>query len=305
MPKSSKKKPKRTNPLVPATPLPTRPTTHPLLEGPSHQDSADARALVVRQELNAYGSNLPPCSPAQRKEWIRRAVEDLQTWAVLYAHWLATSQDNALRAALEMLFHSKPGCSPPTPRSNWVGWLIDIIDDSQHHLPPFLHNAVASRRRARKKRHTQKQNVGSHLAVFKTPLQYAKFHSLIFHFYVKRRPSGCEYPPAEKWIAETEAAYRVCVPFFRNQNLHDKRRKGGKKATVHRLKDKELDLIVPEDLSVVLYDADTNKPFASVVRNFSNSKPTLAWMRRVVDKAARSRRTARVSSHLPSVLFLH
>ncbi|KAH6897573.1 hypothetical protein BKA70DRAFT_1231516 [Coprinopsis sp. MPI-PUGE-AT-0042] len=42
-------------------------------------------------------------------------------------------------------------------------------------------------------------------------------------------------------------------------------------------------LIVPEDLSVVLFDADTLKPFASVIRRFSNSTRTLEWMKGVKD----------------------
>ncbi|KAH6873994.1 hypothetical protein BKA70DRAFT_1046794, partial [Coprinopsis sp. MPI-PUGE-AT-0042] len=109
----------------------------------------------------------------------------------------------------------------------------------------------------------------------------------------KRRLPKFEYPPVGQWIAEDAETFRICDPFFRTQPLHDARRFGGKRHDVHHLNASLLSLTIPEDLNVILYDADSKKPFASIIRNFSNSAPMLHWMRRIVEEAVGSRRTAR------------
>ncbi|KAH6876953.1 hypothetical protein BKA70DRAFT_1127823 [Coprinopsis sp. MPI-PUGE-AT-0042] len=170
---------------------------------------------------------------------------------------------------------------------------MNLIDEPSHALLSILKEAVTHRRRLQNKSHSKRQKIGSHFAVFKTPEQYAAFHALVFHYSVERRCPKFEYPPAGYWIAEDAATFRVCDPFFRTQPLHDARRHGGKRHEVHLLNASMLSLIIPEDLNIVLYDIETHKPFASIIRNFSNSQPMLQWMKRVVDEAVASRRTAR------------
>ncbi|KAH6905505.1 hypothetical protein BKA70DRAFT_1431142 [Coprinopsis sp. MPI-PUGE-AT-0042] len=240
-----------------------RPTSHPLLEGPSHRLIADARASAARHKLNALGPPLPPCNRNQRRQWVRIFVDDLQMHPVLYAHWIATRPDDMLLDAADLLLRSRPGLGPPAPRSNL------------------------------KKSHSQRYKIGSPFAVFKNPEQYTAFHALVFHYSVERRLPKCEYPPVGYWIAEDAATFRIDNPFFREQGLYDPRRRIGQRHDVHLLNPSILSLVIPEDISVVLHDLDSWKPFASIVRNFSNSRPMLWWMKRVVDDAVGSRRTAR------------
>ncbi|KAH6874519.1 hypothetical protein BKA70DRAFT_1240499 [Coprinopsis sp. MPI-PUGE-AT-0042] len=152
------------------------------------------------------------------------------------------------------------------------------------------------RRRLQKKSHSQRYKIGSPFAVFKNPEQYTAFHALVFHYSVERRLPKCEYPPVGYWIAEDAATFRIDNPFFREQGLYDPRRRIGQRHDVHLLNPSILSLVIPEDISVVLHDLDSWKPFASIVRNFSNSRPMLWWMKRVVDDAVGSRRTARQRS---------
>ncbi|KAH6871084.1 hypothetical protein BKA70DRAFT_1131291 [Coprinopsis sp. MPI-PUGE-AT-0042] len=170
---------------------------------------------------------------------------------------------------------------------------MGLIDKSSHRLPSILRDAATHRRRLQKKSHSQRYKIGSHFAVFKNPEQYAAFHALVFHYRVERRLPKFEYPPVGYWIAEDAATFRICDPFFRKQDLHDPRRHGGQRHDVHLLNTTMLSLVIPEDLNVVLYDLDSRKPFASIIRNFSNSQPMLRWMKSVVDEAVGSRRTAR------------
>lgn len=146
-----------------------------------------------------------------------------------------------------------------------------------------------------------KRNTAANYRVFKTARAYAQFHFTILHLWLSALPPGKEYPPRAHWLVETQELYDLCLPFLENQKLADERRG---RFPVHKVVQERMQMVIPEGVTCLIYDRDTNELVCSVVRNFSGSQPLLEWVSSVVGEGVDTRKSVRVRYRANSSLVL-
>ncbi|KAH6883659.1 hypothetical protein BKA70DRAFT_1471172 [Coprinopsis sp. MPI-PUGE-AT-0042] len=291
--------------LVPPSPPPARPDLqslealypHSTREG-RQQTTAAEQARVHRA---IYGpAPLTKCTNKQRREWKRLVVAELQAHPYEFARWIGSGDptgDSGVAGLLQPLFDSLPGVLPPVKRSDCVSWLLDIIDGHPS-LHSALHDANKERRRRRELMQRYKRFAGAAYVVFKTPQAYAQHHITVLRLFVSALPQGHQYPPLGHWVAETRAIFDQCHPFLRGQRLADAR---GNRYPVHLLEAGRLVHTIPENLTCLIYDANTKQLIASVVRNFSQSPTLLEWVGETIQEAVDTRKSVRTLEVLCSL----
>ncbi|KAH6908719.1 hypothetical protein BKA70DRAFT_1426611 [Coprinopsis sp. MPI-PUGE-AT-0042] len=294
MPKASKSSKKADVPFGPPVPY-ERPTTHPLLTTTSHRATASALQAAAVHQANAVHPR-EATTWKEKAAWMSRLVAELKAYPSAYAPLVAAGTeevDEKLREALDSFFLVSPHSPPPVPRWNYVSWLIDAICNKDHKFAGILPAAYKERQQNLLYYRALRKKVMSEWLLFKTVEAYKNFHSLVFHYRIKRRLPGGESPQVGKWVAEWPGVAKAARKLFAKMPLADRRRLKGRKPEVGELDDGGLSWIIPEDLNVVLIDDETDDVVLSVVRNFSNSPAMLSWVKGVVSEAVASRRSVR------------
>ncbi|KAH6867813.1 hypothetical protein BKA70DRAFT_1452539 [Coprinopsis sp. MPI-PUGE-AT-0042] len=215
MPKASKSSKKADVPFGPPVPY-ERPTTHPLLTTTSHRASASALQAAAVHQANA----VHPHEATTRKEkaaWMSRLVAELKAHPSSYAPLVAAGTeevDEKLREALDSFFLVSPHSPPPVPRWNYVSWLIDTICNKDHKFVGILPAAYKERQQNLLYYRALRKKVMSKWLLFKTVEAYKNFHSLIFHYRIKRRLPGGESPQVGKWVAEWPGVAKAARKLF-------------------------------------------------------------------------------------------
>ncbi|KAH6899290.1 hypothetical protein BKA70DRAFT_1115538 [Coprinopsis sp. MPI-PUGE-AT-0042] len=314
MPKQHRKSPKKkgksasssNRPLPQPEPIPDidtvdaaeRPATHPLFTDPGDRRVASSQQQSAAAKASNAAGPQPGGTARERAAWTDRFRSELNSNPIPYATWIAARTPDAdaqITASAATFFASIPEIAPPVPKSNYVSWMIGNIWAAPSKYDKSLYDAAKARKRQRNIDHDQNRKARAEWHGFKSPEDYERFHLLVFHYWVKRRPAGCEVPSRNTWVLEMPEAFEEAAGYLNTQPLADSRRHNGGRPTPVQMDYSLLTIVIPEDLNIVLHDADSksSEVFASVVRNFSGSPSMLGWVKGVVSEAVESWRSIR------------
>lgn len=109
---------------------------------------------------------------------------------------------------------------------------------------------------------------------------------------------GAEYPPSHLDICETEDIETLWTDYRkekRHPDLREAKVNGGSWPETMILDEKQLQLVVEPDQSIIVYDSDSGEIVAVVLRNTCGDPGVLEWVSGVIEENVGLRRNVRVS----------
>jgi hypothetical protein len=265
---------------------------------PPPYDALRTAASVRQEQVSSHVVSMGPprptkCSEAQRRRWSKIFEAALRQNASSFANLIESPNpfaEMALRNTIQSTVSEHPHLPPPAPAYEYTSWLLKLIPHMPS-LPACIHDSLEERK-ARKASFTKdRKAAAANYRVFKTCRAYAQFHFLVLHLWLSALPAGKEYPPRAHWLVETQELYDMCVPYLEHQKLADERRG---RFPVHCVVEGNMQMVIPEGVSCLIYDRETNALVCSVVRNFSRSQSLLNWVSSVVGEGVDTRKSVQV-----------
>ncbi|KAH6908410.1 hypothetical protein BKA70DRAFT_1222625 [Coprinopsis sp. MPI-PUGE-AT-0042] len=232
-----------------------RPATHPLFTDPVDRRVAFFSAAVC-------------CSQGQQRCWFRSLAAQ-QERELLGPIASGPSSTLIPFPTLPGLLQRTPDAdaqlrqAPPPSSPQYLRIAIPPVPKSKLSPSKYdksLYDAAKARKRQRNIDHDQNRKARAEWHGFKSPEDYERFHLL-------RRPAGCEVPSRNTWVLEMPEAFEEAAGYLNTQPLADSRRHNGGRPTPVQMDYSLLTIVIPEDLNIVLHNADSKSSEVFASRN--------------------------------------
>jgi hypothetical protein len=230
---------------------------------------------------------------AAQKRWRAITSFELELQQEMYASLLeakSACSDLLLITLVLAFFKSQPG-PPPVAPSDIISWIGILIAEASPAVAGRLKEAMVIRKQRSNALLKERRAVASNIFFLKSPTAHIAHHSTFLHLLVRLLPRNEFYPTPGFWLAESKALFKLSADFYASQKLFDV---CGKRHGVLLADEGHISLTIPAEANVLLYNSDSKRLVASVVRNFSGSPDMLKWAGGIVRDAVETRKSVRV-----------
>ncbi|TEB19572.1 hypothetical protein FA13DRAFT_1820850 [Coprinellus micaceus] len=228
-----------------------------------------------------------PCSSRDVRTWKEIiTLEFLKRPSFLRALSSPTSE---LHDILRDIFASRDDLRAPCSPDRYVNFAVDALHGVKEFGGTSLSKALAARLSIERAIRLEARAIREHFDILKQPAE--KLCSFVcFHLYVKALPDAELYPPPGVFVAMTRRMARTWEPDLKAARASDTRKSPADTEVLDRSR---IQLTIPEEVSCVVHDADTNEVVLVVVRNFCANGAILAGIALAGSRALSCRNNVR------------